>query len=465
LSPPPEQRTRNTRQLCGFVERTDRASIPAEVAARARMHVLDTIGVTIAGAETEAGRIVGSYVAALGARGGASLFAHGARTAAQHAALAHGVMGHALDYDDYTVKSMLGHPSVVVLPAALAIAEEEGASGSDLLLAFVIGVEVACKLGDLFNPSLFQRGWPATCVLGTFGATAAAAKLLGLEGAALQNAFGIAGSEASGLKANVGTMAKPFHAGRAAENGVLAARLAAAGYDATADILDVEEGFAEVFAVEASPAGLAALGDPYDLVDPGIAVKPFPSCGATHSGIEAALALAEDPRIEGRRIRSIVCEVAPHTANVLVFSRPTTGLGGKFSMEYCVAVAMLRGRPAVADFSDEAVADPEVRELVERIEVVLDPELDQQGYMSNAAPVGTRIKVELENDQKVELNVATPGWDGDSPPPVDELREKFAGCVEGSMPTESGAQLADALLKIDQVADVRELGELLRGRR
>jgi 2-methylcitrate dehydratase PrpD len=463
LSPPLEQRTRNTRQLCGFVERTDRASIPADVAMRARVHVLDTAGVTIAGAETRAGRIVGSYVAALGASGGASLFAHHTRTAAQHAALAHGVMGHALDYDDYTVKSMLGHPSVVVLPAALAIAEEEGASGSDLLLAFVLGVEVACKLGDLFNPSLFQRGWPATCVLGTFGATAAAAKLLGLEGETLQNAFGIAGSEASGLKANVGTMTKPFHAGRAAENGVLAARLAAAGYDATADILDVEEGFADVFAVEASPAGLAGLGEPYDFVDPGIALKPFPSCGATHSGIEAALELAADPQIEVGQIRSIVCEVAPHTANVLVFSRPTTGLEGKFSMEYCVAAALLRGRPAIADFSDEAVADPAVKELIERIEVVLDPELGQQGYMSNAAPVGTRIKVELEGGEKVELNVARPGWDGDSPPPIDQVGEKFAACVEGLMPAERGAELAGALLNLDEVADVRELGELLRG--
>jgi 2-methylcitrate dehydratase PrpD len=374
-------------------------------------------------------------------------------------------MGHALDYDDYTVKSMLGHPSVVVLPAALAVAEDIGASGADLLTAYVIGCEVACKLGDLFNPSLFQRGWPATCVLGTFGATAAASKLLGLEGTRLQYALGIAGSQASGLKANVGTMTKPYHAGRAAENGVVAARLAQAGFDATTEVFDVEEGFPEVFQVETSPQGLANLGEPFDLVDPGIAIKPFPSCGATHSGIEAALSLAEDPRVTVDRIRSIVCEVAPHTANVLVFDRPSTGLEGKFSMEYCVAVSLLRGRPTVSDFTDMRVADAAAKELIERIRVVLDPELDEQGYMSNSAPVGARLTVELEGGESVEANVASPGWDGSSPPQVDEVRDKFIDCVSGFVAEEPVERLGGALLHLDDLADVREIGDLVRGKR
>ena len=459
-----EQRTRHTRALSDFVERVDRPSLPDAVAARAQLHILDTVGVTVAGAETEAGRIVCDYVESVGASGSAAIFTREAKTAAQHAALAHGVMGHALDYDDYTVKSMLGHPSVVVLPAALAVAEELGASGSEFLTAYVVGCEVACKLGDLFNPSLFQRGWPATCVLGTFGATAAAAKLLGLEGERLRYALGIAGSQASGLKANVGTMTKPYHAGRAAENGVVAARLAASGFDASADILDVKEGFADVFGVEASPAGLANLGDPYDFVDPGIALKPFPSCGATHTGIEAALGLARDPRVAGGRIRAVVCEVAPHTANVLVFDRPATGLEGKFSMQYCVAVSLLRGRPTTSDFTDAAVGEAATKELIERISVVLDPALDRQGYMSNAAPVGTRITVELENGESVEANVPSPGWDGASAPPADEVIEKFRDCVRAVAPAQRGEQLADALLHLDGVADVRELSDQMRQR-
>lgn len=464
MSSSTEQRTRNTRALCDFVERSDRSSLPAAVAVRAQLHILDTVGVIVAGAETRAGRIVCDYVESVGASGSAGVFGRVTKTAAQHAALAHGVMGHALDYDDYTVKSMLGHPSVVVLPAALAVAEELGASGSELLTAYVVGCEVACKLGDLFNPSLFRRGWPATCVLGTFGATAAVAKLLGLEGERLQHALGIAGSQASGLKANVGTMTKPYHAGRAAENGVVAAHLAASGFDASVDILDVREGFADVFQVETSPAGLANLGDPYDFVDPGIALKPFPSCGATHSGIEAALELAQDPRVAAERIRAVVCEVAPHTANVLVFDRPATGLEGKFSMQYCVAVSLLRGRPTIRDFSDAAVADAATSELIERISVVLDPELAQQGYMSNAAPVGTRITVELDDGESVEANVPTPGWDGGSPPPADEVIDKFRDCVLAVAPGERGEQLTNALLHLDEVGDVRELGDLIRTR-
>ena len=451
-----------TEALCRFVAEA-RCAVPGPVAERAALHVLDTIGVTIAGAASPAGRIVLDYVESLGAGGAATVVGATGTTAPQHAALAHGVMGHALDYDDYTVKSLLGHPSVAVLPAALAVGEQVSASGSQVLAAYALGCEVACKLGACFNPSLFLRGWAATGVLGAFGATAAAGALLGLDAPALERAMGITASQASGVKANVGTMTKPYHAGRAAENGVVAASLAARGFDATPGILSAADGFADVFGARADHAPLARLGDPFDLVDPGFAIKRFPSCGATHAGIEAALQLRAAGLGDPGAIRSVRCTVSPHAANVLVYSRPSTGLESKFSMEHSVAVALAHGTPTAADFTDERVADPVVARLAARVELIVDDRLERQGYMANDAPVGCAVTVTTADGSAASASVASPGWEGADTPPTDELVAKFVDCARERYGPETGERIAEAVLRLADADDVRAVTGLLRG--
>jgi len=305
------------------------------------------------------------------------------------AALYNGAIAHALDYDD-TNHPAYAHPSAVLVPTLLALASRVGASGDKLIDAYLIGFEVFGKLGRAMNTQHYKRGWHATSTFGTLAAVLAAGRLLGLSHQQMAMAIGIAASSASGLRANFGSMTKPLHAGYAARNGVLAAMLAQEGFDASDTALEHRYGYLSVFndGIGFDPAPLRSLGEPLEiLTEHGLALKPYPSCGATHPGIEAALKL--HGAIGGAPIARVRMGVSEMAFSPLIHVMPHTPLEGKFSLHYCVAAALVFGEVNLRSFTDEKINDPRITELIPRISMELDPRLRDDTEFATEATVET----------------------------------------------------------------------------
>jgi len=339
-------------QLAAYVVTESFEKLPEATVRAARRAILDTLGVTLAGSVEPTAARVRALIAHRRAPDEATIIGTPLRASVEDAALANGTASHALDYDDLN-QSLSGHPSVPILSAALALGERQRASGAALLAAFVAGVEIEAKLGRALNPAHYEIGWHATATLGVFGAAAAAAKLLGLSAERTANALAIAASMASGIKANFGTDCKPLHVGHAARCGIEAALLAEAGFTGNPRALEHGDGFGATHGGGSRPAWeltTAGLGAPHDLVDPGIGVKRFPACASTHQALDATLALAEEHAIDPKAVVAVECGVSYLAPHQLIYDQAATGLQGKFSMPYCVAVALdallRRGRAA-----------------------------------------------------------------------------------------------------------------------
>jgi 2-methylcitrate dehydratase PrpD len=302
---------------------------PASARARAAVAACDTVGVALAGAPEPAARIVRATVTSE-SRGNCRIFGTEDRASASDAAFANGVAVHALDYDDMCFVSM-AHPSCALVPAAMAAAELADASGRAMLDAYIVGFEVECRLGMVMNPRHYHaRGWHCTSSIGTLGAAAAAARVLRLTPPATSHALGIAASLACGLKENIGTMVKPLHAGVAARNGVMAARLAQQGFTASEHAIDGPQGYLAAMDSERPPAELvraiADFGARWEILDTGISVKLYPSCAATHPPLDAILQIVRSHGVTSGEIDAIDVEVDSMTPRLLIHDRPATAL-------------------------------------------------------------------------------------------------------------------------------------------
>ena len=356
-----------TEKIANFVSGIRTEDIPQDALDKARMGMTDFIGVAVAGSQEEVGRLIREYGNRMGGVAEASIIADDKKTSPEMAALINGTMGHALDYDDMSV-SPIAHPSVFLAPAILALGESIGASGLEALAAYVVGYEVAGCVAEPMFQSHYVQGWHGTSTFGSLGAAAAAARLLRLNPRQVRMAIGIAASLACGLRQNFGTMTKPLHAGKAAANGIQAAFLARAGFTADEGIIEAPLGFAKVMGhndeVDWSTVG-TNLGKTFVIAGPvGIAIKPYPSCGFTHTAIDCALDIAKQG-VKAEEIVAIELGTSPFDKQLLIHHRPTTGLEGKFSLEYCVARALVSGEVRLKHFTDGAVREPEVRSLIE----------------------------------------------------------------------------------------------------
>jgi len=339
------------------------------------------------------------------------------------AALYNGTLAHALDYDD-TNHPAYAHPSAVLVAAMLAVAPMTRASGAELVTAYIVGFEVFGKLGRAMNTQHYKRGWHATSTFGTLVAAVAVGRLLKLTEQQMVFAIGIAASAASGLRANFGSMVKPLHAGYAARNGVLAALLAREGFDACGDALDHPCGYMSVFnaGIGFKKAPMDSLGQDLEILTPhGLALKPYPACGATHPGIEAALVLHRE--LAGAEIRSVRAGVCEMAFSPLIHVMPDTPLEGKFSLHYCVAAALIFGNVGLATFTPEKVADPRVRALIPKITM----EVDERWRDESEFP--TELTVETEDGRRlvnyVPLAMGKPErWFS-----AAQLRAKFEDCA------------------------------------
>jgi 2-methylcitrate dehydratase PrpD len=432
--------------------------IPAAARQRAGAALLDTVGVTLAGASEPAARIVQQVVAGEGGDGCTILGAAG-RASPASAALANGTAAHALDFDDMCFVS-LAHPSAPLVAAAIAAGEVAAAGGRALLDAYVAGFEIEARLGRTMNPRHYQRGWHCTSTLGTIGAAAASARLLGLDAGVAAHALAIAASEASGLKENFGTMVKPLHAGLAARNGLLAVLLARAGFTASAHALDGTQGFLVAMDSERPSLDqeLQDLGTRWEIVDTGITVKLYPSCAATHPTLDAVLDLRRRHAVTTADVDRIDVAVDSITPTVLIHSRPATGLEAKFSMEYCVAAAIVRGVVGIDTFDAASLGDPEVQALLPRVTMRVDPGLD------GVAPPLTqsRVAIVLRDGRTISQEANGARGYPDRPASADELGAKFLGCAKRTIAEDAAHQALERLRGIDGESDIRTVASILR---
>lgn len=453
-----------THQVADFVAETKYGDMPAEAVERAKLAILDCLGVALAGAAEPVGEKVARLAGSLGGSPQATVLAAGIKTSAPQAALANGAMAHALDYDD-TSPTMLGHPSVALVPAVLALAEMEGRSGADVLTCYILGFEVQARLGAALNPGLCDAGWHSTDVLGSIGAAAAGAKVLGLDASRTAMSMAISAAQAGGfLHSSVGTMLKPLQAGLAARNGVLASIMARDGFTAPIDIFEAPRGFCSLFKGEGTPRierVVQGLGQPFDIVSPGMGLKAFPSCLATHGGIEATLALMRERGIVASDVASVDCFVDYYWEGVLHNHHPRTALEAKFSMQFCVAIALLEDAVGLAQFTDEKVSASRTQELMQRISLNVHPDLrTPEAAKTRFTLVAVRLKDGRELSKRVDAIRGQP----ELPLTPGEVTQKYTECASLTLSPENVRKSVEALVHLEDLADVRGLMDLLAAR-
>jgi 2-methylcitrate dehydratase PrpD len=341
---------------------------------------------------------------------------------------------HADDYDDTQlavapdrVYGLLTHPTAPVLPAVLALAEGKGSSGTELLDAYSIGLEVECKVSEAIDPRHYQHGFHSTGTVGAIGAAAGAARLLRLDVAATQWALSIAASQSAGLRENFGTMTKPFHAGRAAENGVVAADFAGRGWTAADNILEAGRGFFQAAGGGYDAAAIQGkLGSPWTFDFPGVSIKPHPSGSLTHPGMGLMLDLIRRDDIRPEQVRRVRVGTNQNMPNALIHHRPRTELNAKFSMEFCMAILLLERRAGLKQFTDEVVNRPDVVAMIEKIEFGVHPEAEAAGYDK----MTTIIDVELTDGRVISGRADFAKGSPMNPMDDEELESKFHECTE-----------------------------------
>lgn len=439
--------------IADYVEGLTAADLSPVTSAIAQRAILDTVGVALCGYFERCAAVARAAVA-LSPSSPASVWGAGRnRASAADAAWLNAMAGHALDFDDYS-EACFSHPSVVLLPAVLALAEQVDADGPSVVAAYVAGYEAMAAIALSMGAQTYRRGFHVTGTLGTLGASVAAAKVLDLTGGQLATALNIGCSLASGLRCNVGTDAKPMHAALAAANGVRAAQLAAAGFTASPTALDGPLGLIEVMGgdVAAVTADCRRLGDYPFLAELAPAVKLYPSCGMTHSAIAAALELRAVLPAAAARADGVVVRVPPQAGWPLKYHDPRTGLEAKFSMEYVVATALIDGDITLDHFRDDAIGRPDVRDLMARVKLEASREYERVVERHEGYPMTVEISYPGEVLRREVL--AAPG-SVRNPATLEQVWQKFDRSTPPLHGGDDTRQLWQRLLDLPATDSVR----------
>ena len=441
-------------KVARFVAILRAKELPKAVTEAAKEHLLDGFAAMLGGAAEDASRYIDDYLESFLSRSESTVIGSARKVNAQYAALANGIRGHVLDYDDAQLATLpsrpygqLTHPTTPVLAAALALAEKINATGLELLIAYIVGVEVACRLADAIHPDHYLNGFHPTGTIGTFGATAACAQLLKLDFMRTRWALGIAGSLASGVRAHRGTMAKSFNAGHAAENGVMAATLAQSGFSASTDVFDDPMGYFAAACHGMVERKLIKFGPPYFLVNPGIAIKIYPCAGVLHPALDAIIELAKEYDLQPTDIKRIRVSLGPDAALPLVYPRPRTALEGKFSLPFSAAVALVHRRAGLEQYKDANLLDQIITAVMKRVCLVQNPRLRSVGNL------GCQAEVEIQlNSGKTYRKLAAVGKGHPKKPLTrEEIQEKFYECAGERIPKKRAKRFVEKLWSIERV--------------
>lgn len=431
-----------SRELAKRVVALDPARFDPEAVKWARNAIADMIGCTLLGAPTETTEA--SLMPGIYGPGLCLLLGRKERLGMLDAAFVNGTAGHALDYDD-TSKSLSGHPTVIIIPGLLALAEATGASGKDLTDAYIIGVEAATRFARGVNFQHYEKGWHPTATLGIFGAAVAASVMLRSDEAQIADAISISASLASGIKANFGTSTKPLHAGIAARNGLFAALMAARGVNGSPVALEHPQGFLEVF----NGAGnydadrmLVNWAEPLDLLAPGISIKKYPCVYSVHGAIDAAIQLHDGPLPDSGAVADVLVRMHPRRLLPHVRNPATSALNAKFSLPYSVSRGLVNGAVLLDHFEDAALHDPEVTRVMGLIR--MEPHDD------DANDYGAEVVVTLKDGTVLRQSVAAPlGRGPETPLPQDMLEAKFTDCARRTLTDDGAAQVFALLMRLD----------------
>jgi len=436
------------------------AQMTSQAVALARTAIIDTLGVALAGSQEPCATLLLRTPGVAEAAGPCTIFGTARKTSALDATFVNGTASHALDYDDFS-QPMGGHQSVPLVAPLIAVAEERRLSGAKLIQAYVVGIETEIRLARAVNFHHYDKGWHPTATIGVFGTAAAVGHLIGLDEERLAVALAVAASFASGVKANFGTMVKPLHVGQSTRNGLLAALLAEAGYDANLAALEHKQGYLNAFN---GPGQFDAerifqdWADPLEITSPSMGLKQFPCCGSTHPAISMMLALREQEGIRAPDVAAI--EIMPHRRRLPHTDNPDprTPLQAKFSVQYAVARALLDGAVRLGHFEGDAHLDPRIRALLAKTTALPHPDMandaDQQ--------FGAEVRVTLNDGRVVSRRVdGLVGRGGDNPMSGDEMWEKFHDCGRRAISKHDVLALFERLETLEKVTDMRDVTRLL----
>lgn len=437
-----------TQAIGQFLAELSHNRIPDEAAQVARVGFIDCVGVMIAGRNEEPTRILREVLKP--APGQATLCFSEQTAGAPDAAWINGVAAHALDFDDVALR---GHPSAVLVPAILAEAETLDLSGRDMLMAFVAGYETWAELVRRDRGFHHGKGWHPTGIFGAIGAAAACAFLRRLDPAQATQAVALGASQSAGLMANFGTMTKPFHAGRSAHSGIMAARLAAAGFTASQDALEHPQGFLNAV----SPSGdvdrdspAAPLGESWRIVETGLSIKKYPACYCTHRAIDGMLDLLKEHPLRPADIDGITVRVSENYATILRNHRPDTGLAAKFSMEFVMASAVVANRVGLSELTDDFVRRRDVQDLMARVVVETNTDYDPD---QSGASIADQVTVRLRSGGNLEgERVHRARGHAEKPLNEGDLFAKFEDCLAAGHSSVASAALFQRLQTMDRMS-------------
>ncbi|HEY42241.1 MAG TPA: MmgE/PrpD family protein [Dehalococcoidia bacterium] len=441
-----------TSKLAKFIHDLSYEDLSDDAIAKAKLCLMDWLGVTVGGYAGGLGDIdpmIGALQPLFG-QPQATLITKKRKVDVLNAALINGTASHYLDYDDIQ-SGMSGHPSVPVMPAALAMGEYRKVDGKRFITSLVAGFEAECRIGEAVNPEHYGRGWHATATLGCFGAGAAVANMTGLSTEKVISTLGIAGTQAFGVRQSFGTMCKPFHAGKAASNGILAAILAEGGFTAPQEILEGIDGFGKIYSTKFDETKIDKLGQPFKIEQ--VIYKRYASCYFTHATVRCMLGIREKHRPALSEIDKITVKVSPLAIDVAGNPVPQTGLEGKFSLSYCAVLALDKGQALESDFTEELVNDPETRSLMARVVTVTD-----DSFTALQSEICIELKDGSEIREKTDLiserAVSVTGWES-------ILEAKTVNLIRGIFPLEVARDAIKAIRGLEEIDDIGKVVNLL----
>jgi len=458
-----------TRAACAFIEASSYDQLPAEAVRIARRCILDGLALYVCGSDEESVQVLIEDAKEVGGKPDALLLGGGdLKIPAALAARVLGTAGHAHDWDDTQVSrdpahvyGLLTHPTIPPLTAAMVMAQKLGnVSGRDFVNAFVTGVEVESKISEWMLPDHYKRGLHSSGTVGTFGACAAAAKLLGLKGEKLAHAIGIAASFAAGIRCNFGTMTKPLHVGRASENGVTAALLAARGFTADPEALDGRWGFMMVQGGGATEAKIAqGFGKTWSITEPGISIKPYPSGIVTHQSMDAMLKLVTTHDVDPTKVEHIDFFAGSNILNPIRYPIAQNHLQAKFSMAALLAMIVLKRQAGRQEFTNAFIQAPATQDMQKRIKTQLDPEIEAKGWDI----IRSRIEMKMK-DGSTLTEWANERYRGgpDNPMTDQDLEAKVAACTGGLLNDKRRGELVAAAFSVEKMANAADLAKLIQ---